>query len=160
MTIDRLLKPLKDRIRLMVGKCVISACAGKTVDLSALTDETRDDVDFYQHFGFSSVPVKGSDGVVLFIGGSRDNGIVIATRGDRPDLQEGEVCVHSPFGSSITLKKDGTVELVTNSKKFRFVGDVDVTGNVKAFCDSKFVTLAGHIHPTGVGPTSEPTPGK
>lgn len=164
MNFEALLDPILAKIRLMVGRCVILASKYKDgellADIELVAGEKRRGVEFLQQFGFSSRPKGDVEGIALFVGGSRDNGVVISTRGDCPDLKEGEVRVHSPFGSSITLKDDGTVELVTNSKKFRFVGDIEATGNVKAMCDAAFVTLAGHIHPTGVGPSSKPTPGQ
>ena len=164
MNFEALLDPILAKIRLMVGRCVILACKYKDgellADIELVAGEKRRSVEFLQQFGFSSRPKGDVEGIALFVGGSRDNGVVISTRGECPDLKEGEVRVHSPFGSSITLKDDGTVELVTNSKKFRFVGDIEATGNVKAMCDTAFVTLAGHIHPTGVGPSSKPTPGQ
>jgi phage gp45-like len=164
MNFEALLDPILAKIRLMVGRCVILASKYKDgellADIELVAGEKRRGVEFLQQFGFSSRPKGDVEGIALFVGGSRDNGVVIATRGECPDLKEGEVRVHSPFGSSITLKNDGTVELVTNSKKFRFVGDIEATGNVKAMCDADFVTLAGHIHPTGVGPSSKPTPGQ
>lgn len=164
MNFEALLDPILAKIRLMVGRCVILASKYKDgellADIELVAGEKRRGVEFLQQFGFSSRPKGDVEGIALFVGGSRDNGIVISTRGECPDLKEGEVRVHSPFGSSITLKDDGTVELVTNSKKFRFVGDIEATGDVKAMCDAAFVTLAGHIHPTGVGPSSKPTPGQ
>jgi phage gp45-like len=164
MSFENLIDPILAKIRLMVGRCVILASKYKDGELNAdielIAGEKRRGVEFMQQFGFSSRPKGDVEGIALFVGGSRDNGVVISTRGECPDLKEGEVRVHSPFGSSITLKDDGSVELVTNSKKFRFVGDIEATGNVKAMCDTACVTLAGHIHPTGVGPSSPPTPGQ
>ena len=164
MNFEALLDPILAKIRLMVGRCVILASKYKDgellADIELVAGEKRRGVEFLQQLGFSSRPKGDVEGIALFVGGSRDNGVVISTRGECPDLKEGEVRVHSPFGSSITLKDDGTVELVTNSKKFRFVGDIEATGDVKAMCDAAFVTLAGHIHPTGVGPSSKPTPGQ
>ncbi len=164
MSFESLIEPLMAKLRLMVGRCVISASRYKNgellADIELVAGERRRNVEFLQQFGFSSRPKGDVEGVALFIGGSRDNGVVISTRGECPDLKEGEVRVHSPFGSSITLKNDGSIELTTNSNKFRFVGDIEATGEVKAMCDSAFVTLTNHIHPTGVGPSSKPTPGQ
>ena len=164
MSLESLFEPLAKRVALMVGRCVILASKYKDgellTDIELVAGEKRRGVEFLQQFGFSSRPKCDVEGVALFVGGSRDNGVVIATRGECPDLEEGEVRVHSTFGSSITLKKDGSIELVTKSNKFRFVGDIEATGDVKAMCDGAFVTLMGHIHPTGVGPSSKPTPGQ
>lgn len=163
MNFESLIEPFAKRLRLMVGRCVISASkysGGELLaDLELVAGEKRRAVEFLQQFGFSSRPKGDVEGVALFVGGSRDNGVVVATKGDFPELEEGEVMVHSPFGSSIKLKKDGSVELVTSSNKFRFVGDVEATGEITAMKDTTPVKMTTHIHPTGVGPSSSPTPG-
>ena len=131
MSFESLIESLMAKLRLMVGRCVISASRYKNgellADIELVAGERRRNVEFLQQFGFSSRPKGDVEGVALFIGGSRDNGVVIATRGECPDLKEGEVMVHSPFGTSITLKNDGSIEFLTNSNKFRFVGDVEAT---------------------------------
>lgn len=163
MSFESLVESLMAKLRLMVGRCVISASRYKDgellADIGLVAGEKRRNVEFLQQFGFSSRPKGEVEGVALFVGGSRDNGVVIATRGECPSLEEGEVMVHSPFGTSITLKNDGSIEFLTNSNKFRFVGDVEATGDFKALCDGTFVTLAGHIHKTGMGLTDPPQPG-
>ena len=164
MSFESFIEPLMAKLRLMVGRCVISASRYKNgellADIELVAGERRRNVEFLQQFGFSSRPKGDVEGVALFIGGSRDNGVVISTRGECPDLKEGEVRVHSPFGSSITLKNDGSIELTTNSNKFRFVGDIEATGDVKAMCDGDFVPLTKHIHGTGVGPSTPAQPGQ
>lgn len=161
---ERLIEPVLKRIALIVGRCVVFATRYKDgemlADVELVAGEKRRGLDFLQQFGFSSRPKGKVEGVALFVGGSRDNGVVVSTRGECPDLKEGEVRVHSPFGTMITLKEDGSIEFVTKLNKFRFVGDLEATGNIKAMCDTAFVSLAGHIHPTGVGPSSPPTPGQ
>ena len=164
MNFEALIDAIVKRIALIVGRCDILASKYKDgellADIELLAGEKRRGVEFLQQFGFSSRPKGDVEGVALFVGGRRDNGVVIATRGECPDLEEGEVRVHSPFGSSITLKKDGSVELATKSNKFRFVGDIEATGEVKAMCDGAFVTLTKHIHGTGVGPSTPAQPGQ
>lgn len=163
MNFESLIEPLAKRIALMVGRCVILASKYKDnellADIELVAGEKRRGVEFLQQFGFSSRPKGDVEGIALFVGGSRDNGVVISTRGECPDLEEGEVRVHSPFGTSMTLKKDGSIEFVTKSNKFRFVGDVEATGDFKAKCDGAFVTLTKHIHGTGVGPSTTAQPG-
>jgi len=166
MSFESLVESLMAKLRLMVGRCVISASRYKNgellADIELVAGERRRNVEFLQQFGFSSRPKGDVEGVALFIGGSRDNGVVISTRGECPDLKEGEVRVHSPFGSSITLKNDGSIELATNSNKFRFVGDIEATGEIAAKCDlaATIVKLSTHKHPTAAqGSPSSPTPG-
>lgn len=164
MSFEALLEPIAKRIALMVGRCVILASKYKDgellADIELLAGEKRRGVEFLQQFGFSSRPKGDVEGVALFVGGSRDNGVVISTRGECSDLEEGEVRVHSPFGTSMTLKKDGSIEFMTKSNKFRFVGDIEATGEVKAMCDGAFVTLTKHIHGTNVGPSTPAQPGQ
>jgi len=170
---ERLLNPIKARIRLMVGKCLITACGGNKVDLSLLVGETRDDVDFYQQYGFSSRPVGKVGGVALFIGGSRDNGVVVSSRGEDKDmaidLDPGEVALHTKFGSSVILKKDGSVEITANGdvnvKTKNGLGNLKVEGyvlatmDVKSMCDTAPVSLTLHTQASAVGSTAPPTPG-
>ena len=171
---DRLLNPIKSRIRLMIARAVISACKGSSVDIDLLAGESREDVDFYQQYGFTSKPKGNVKAIALFVGGSRDNGAVVACRGEDSDmdvdLEEGEVAVHSPFGSEIILKKDGSILLRSKdgSGKVRVEGNLNVTGGVLAcedvaagctdvegtVVDAGAVHLQLHVHPSAVGPTS------
>lgn len=169
------LEPLLARLRLIVGRCVITATKYKDgemlSDIGLVADEKRRNVELMQQYGFSSRPKGNVDGVAIFVGGSRENGVVIATRGECPELKPGEVMVHSPFGSSIKLKEDGSVELVTDSKKFRFVGDIETTGKVTvdgkieaggeitAMKNTTHISLSTHMHATAApGSPVSPTP--
>lgn len=164
MNFESLIESLMKRVALMVGRCVILASKYKDgellADIELVAGEKRRSVEFLQQFGFSSRPKGDVEGVALFVGGSRDNGVVMATRGECPNLEEGEVCVHSPFGTSMTLKKDGSIEFMSESNKFRFVGDVEATGDFKAMCDGAFVTLTKHVHGTNMGLSTPAQPGQ
>lgn len=176
------LEPILARLRLIVGRCVLTATRYKDgemlSDIGLVADEKRRNVELMQQYGFSSRPKGDVDGVAIFVGGSRENGVVIATRGECPELKPGEVMVHSPFGSSIKLKEDGSVEVVTSSKKIKFVGDIETTGKVTvgggieaggtietdvdvvAMRKTTLVHLSTHMHATAaLGSPSPPTPG-
>lgn len=166
---------IMNRIRLVVGRCVLMATNYDGKDLFAdaelLAGERRRGLDFAQHYGFSSRPKGNVSGIALFIGGSRDNGVVIATHGDGSEMAQalnpGEVCVHSPFGSKILLDESGNIVIsVASGKKvvckadtFSISGDLVVDGEITTNKAGLPVTLSGHIHSTGVGPSSNPTPG-
>ena len=122
----------------MIARAVVTACDGRTVKIDLLAGESREGVDFFQQYGFSSCP-KGSVGAIaLFVGGSRDNGVVVACRGEDGDmgveLEKGEVAMHSPFGQKIFLKKDGSVN-ITNENGGSIVmasgGKVTVNGHLE-----------------------------
>ena len=138
MNFEALLEPIMAKIRLMVGRCVIIASKysdGELLtDIELLAGEKRRGVEFLQQFGFSSRPKGDVEGIALFVGGSRDNGVVVSTRGECPDLKEGEVMVHSPHGQKILLKSDGSVN-VTNKNGGSIVmaagGKVTVNGHLE-----------------------------
>lgn len=159
---------LANRLRLIVGRCFVTGTDYKNGELSAdaelLAGEKRRGLGFSQQFGFSSRPRGNVSGVALFVGGSRENGVIIATDGDdfAEKLEEGEVLVHSPYGQRIHLKKDGSIEIsaadgclvkVTSE----LVCDYEITANAKI--PAAAVKLSTHVHPSAVGPTSAPTPG-
>lgn len=84
------------------------------VQVSGLADETLQDVEFMQHFGFTSVPPANTQAVILPIGGQTSHGIVIATENGTfrvKNLQGGEVAVYDESGSSIVLKKGRLIEV-------------------------------------------------
>lgn len=181
---SRLLDPIKRQIRLVVGKALIQSITsskdGLFATIGMANDEKHEDVPFMQQYGIVSVPNSDSKAVVLFIGGARDNGIVVATQGDAssiPKLEKGEVCLYSEFGQTIVLKKDGSILAAPKSgKSFRIEGQLDVIGKIVStdevaanYADLNgtlipsvtSVHLSTHVHySTAPGdPTSPPNPG-
>jgi len=176
MDLERFLKPIYSRIKLLIGRAIINGSStGKNpcVDATLLADEKRTDIPLVQQFGFSSRPKGKTQAVIVFIGGSRDNGVAVATRGEDADmvanLAEGEALMHSPFGQKILFTKNGDVEVTVKPGKeiiytadtFTVTGNLKVGGEVTAHADKLglMVTLTGHLHPTGTGPSGKPTPG-
>lgn len=165
MNVEALLEPLISRLRLMVGRCVLTATRYKSGELLADVEliEKRRNIEFMQHYGFSSRPKGKVNGVCVFVGGSRDNGIVVATEGEeiRQSLKEGEVAVHAPFGQKILLKEDGSIEITAASgKKIVCKNDIECEMEVTCWSKTKPVKLSTHLHSNAVpGPSTPPTPG-
>lgn len=138
MSFESLIEPIMKRLALLVGRCVVYASKYKDgellADIELVAGEKRRSVEFLQQFGFSSRPKGKVDAVALFVGGSRDNGVVVATGDQANDLEEGEVMVHSPHGQKILLKSDGSVN-VTNKNGGSIVmasgGKVSVNGHLE-----------------------------
>jgi phage baseplate assembly protein V len=116
--LQKLLRPLHVRLSNLVSRGVVTRVtdSGKlqTLQLGLLSEETRDAVERFQQYGFTSVPIAGAEAVVLFVGGRRDHGLVVAVddkRHRKSGLQAGEVAVYSQAGASVVLKADGSVEV-------------------------------------------------
>lgn len=135
----RAMQPLKDRVLLMVGRALLTAINDtkdiQQVQVSALAGESMDRVERYQEFGFSSNPPKGTEGIVVSLGGNRENMVVIATEHRTlrfKNLASGESSIYTDDGTYIHLKKNGQVELKTATKVLidapltQFTGDVIV----------------------------------
>lgn len=159
--IEKLIAPIRSRLRLMVSKALIKSYKDNTVDLDLLAGETRGKVDFMQQYGFSSFPCGECSAVALFVGGNRDNGIVVASRGENIEigLEKGEVAMHSSFGSSIILKKDGSIVITPKvGQNLKVEGGIEATLDIKAMTSTAAVSLATHTHNSAVGPTTPPMP--
>lgn len=120
---QKLTEDVRNRVRLMVGRAILAAVSDagaiQTAQARLLADETHDDMERVQEYGFTSVPLPGAEGVVVFVGGNRDHGLIIATdeRRYRPKgLQSGEVALYTdedtgPGGHRIHFKRGQIIEL-------------------------------------------------
>ena len=74
--------------------------------------ETRDDTPRIAEFGLTSRPPEGSDVLVVFLGGDRSKGVVVATahQASRPKgLLAGETMLYDLWGKSVHLTKAGGI---------------------------------------------------
>ncbi|HHF4579481.1 TPA: phage baseplate assembly protein V [Haemophilus influenzae] len=100
------------------------------VQASGLADETLQDVELMQQFGFTSVPPANTQAVILPIGGQTTHGIVIATENGSfrlKNLQGGEVAIYDESGSSIVLKKGRLIEIDCDVLKINATTKVDIS---------------------------------
>ena len=100
------------------------------VQASGLADETLQDVELMQQFGFTSVPPANTQAVILPIGGQTTHGIVIATENGSfrvKNLQGGEVAVYDESGSGIVLKKGRLIEIDCDVLKINATTKVDIS---------------------------------
>lgn len=113
MGITKLFAPLKRRIQLMLGRCVImlidDSKAVQILQIQLLSGELRDNIERFQEYGFTSVPHSGAEALAGFVGGLRAHGIVIAVDDRRyrlKALQKGEVALYDDQGQKIVLYRD------------------------------------------------------
>ena len=66
----------------------------------------------------TSFPPKGCEGVALFIGGERQDPIVISTHhktSRKTNLKEGEVSIYSVHGSEINLSEKNNLKMISEN---------------------------------------------
>jgi phage baseplate assembly protein V len=103
-------------------------------------DEVRDNTPRLAEFGFASMPPDGADLIVLFVGGDRSNGVIIAS-GDittrMKNLAPGESALYDSLGKHVYLKID-QIEIDAKNQPVNIINATTVTingsGNVTVNC--------------------------
>jgi len=103
-------------------------------------DQVLNDIPILQNFGFASYSPKGSRGVVVNLGGNRENQIIILTEHGEykfKDLGEGDAAIYTKDGDYIHLKSGAEIEIKTKSinitaDKMEITGDITARGNITA----------------------------
>lgn len=118
-------------------------------------DEVRDNTPRLAEYGLTSMPPVGSDAVVVFIGGDRSNGAIVATGHQASRLKglaPGEVAIYDDQGQSVYITRAGIV-INCAGKPMTINGDVTVNGKVTATTDviAAGTSLHTHVH-GGVAP--------
>jgi phage baseplate assembly protein V len=120
----RLLERMARSVRLSIARGVlrlVNDAAGIQLEQVALLDgEVRSSLERFQHYGFSSVCKPGAERIVLFPGGSRDVGYVVADDDRRYRIRpqaEGEVAIYHLDGETwIKLKNGGELEVFAGTR--------------------------------------------
>lgn len=135
------IRDLGSRVMMMFGRGVLRGVndsnGRQQLQVELLKDELRDDVEHMQNYGFTSHPT-GGDVAVAFIGGNREQGIVLVAddRRYRISLQPGEVAMYDDLGNKFELLRDMVkvtavqhAEVVAPSIKL--IGEIELVGNLK-----------------------------
>ncbi|MDR1276377.1 MAG: phage baseplate assembly protein V [Candidatus Accumulibacter sp.] len=189
-TLDKYTEAMRGKINLMLGHAVLNRINDttpvQTAQVAILADETQDDVERIQEYGFTSVPPAGSEAVVVFQGGNRDHGLIIATDNRTfrlKNLASGEVALYTDEGDTIVFRRGNVIEItaaatvtitaplvtIAASEKVRLeTPTLEVTGEIIDLTDAGGKTMSGmrgiyntHTHPENDsgGPTSPPNQG-
>lgn len=156
---QKMTAPLARRIRLIVGRAVVGlvndSLKMQGLQVSLLAGEVRDNVERFQEYGFTSHPLPGAEAVVVFAGGNRDHGLVIAVDDRRyrlKSLQQGEVAIYSDEGDTVILKRGKVVEVNTDTFRVNAAMLVElntatfkVNASVKGDLNTPLVTSSGEI---------------
>lgn len=120
--IERLLNAIRARVAGMVTRGVISMVNDKLktqgLQVTLRFDEVADRVEHLQPWGVSFHPTRGSECVVLAVGGSQDHLLALGAtnREHRPtDIKEGEGGLYTDTGWKVFCDQDGNVALTEQS---------------------------------------------
>lgn len=146
--IQKMLSPTANRSKLGTARGSINTVRDsggiQTAQITLLEDETRDRIERLQEYGFSSNPPAGSDAAVIFIGGNRDHGLIVAAESRehrKKNLESGEVCLYDKNGSEIYLKKNKEILVKSDSK----VKIETTTGSIESSPASAKITVLGTV---------------
>ncbi len=169
MTLDdlrRVLQPVTTRIANLLGRGVITgvddARKVQELQISGLPGETRDEIEHFQPYGFTSNPPKGLAVLVAWFNGRRDHGVALGVGDGRyriKNLASGEVAIYAQAGQTIIMKANGDIEMAPKAgQKVKISADVDVTGTLTASSDviTNGKSLKTHVH---IGTALVPTVG-
>lgn len=141
-TLNKLMDPLRRRVRLMISRAVLSALSDgagiQLVQVKLLEGEVRDGVERFQNYGFTSVPLAGAEGVMACVSGNRDHGIVIAMDDRRyriKALASGEVAVYTNMDKQahkhrIIFKNDGSIEVLAKNITVKATETTRIEGDI------------------------------
>ncbi len=156
-TIRGIMEPMARRVRLMVSRAILNLIdtSGGRVSLqtSLLAGELSDGVEYFEHYGFTSAPWEGAEGVFVSVGGQRESGVVIAT-GDRRyqlrGLASGEVAIYDDLGQVVHLTRGGIViEGAGLPMTVNNVPSLTVTASDTINFDAPTVTMSGDLTVAG-----------
>lgn len=147
--ISRVTAPMKRRVSLMIGRCILSAAADdstklQSLQVDALADETLADLERIQNYGFTSVPFEGAEACVVFPQGNRDHGLVIAVDDRRyrlVGLEAGEVAMYTDEGDKIHIKRGGKIEVTASDSVDINCANANVNATTKAVIDAPAIEL-------------------
>ncbi|WP_311515253.1 phage baseplate assembly protein V [Oligella urethralis] len=111
--IYRILGGIRQAFRAVLG----NTQSGTGIQLSgaeALAGEQLRDNELFQHYGFTSNPLPGTEAVVIPMGGKTSHGIIVATEHSSyrlKDLAPGEVSIYTDEGAKIVLKRGRLIEV-------------------------------------------------
>lgn len=138
--IDRAMGKVRSAFRTVLT-AIDSEAPIQLVQADGLAGEQLQDNELMQQYGFTSVPLAGTQMIVLPIGGKTAHGVVIASEhiaSRIKNLKSGEVAIYDDQGQSVFLTRQG---IVVNGGGL----PVMVTNTPSVQIDSPTVTMTGDL---------------
>ena len=125
---------------------VTDSSSRQQLQIELLKGELRDGVERMQDYGFTSHPT-GGDVAVGFLGGNREQGIVLVVddRRYRINLQPGEVAMYDDLGNKVELLRD----MVKVTAVQHLQAEAPTTKLISAVTIDGTLTVNGNVATTG-----------
>lgn len=140
---------LMSRLRGMVSRAVVSlvndSLKMQGLQVTLMAGQTPDDAEHFQHYGFTSVPLPGAEGIALAVGGSTGHTVVINVDDRRyrlKGLPGGEVALYDDLGQKVHLTRNG---IVINGAGL----PINITNTPSVTVDSPLTTFTGSVNVQG-----------
>lgn len=136
---------------------VVSSEPVQRVQLSGLADETLQDLEQLQEFGFTSAPPEGTEAVVIPLGGATSHGVIVATEHGSfriKNLKPGETAIYSNEGAKIVIKQGRIIEAdcdvyKVNCKSYQVSASSGAEFDTPNLSATQQVTASGQINGNG-----------
>lgn len=107
--------------------------------LETVADDIHDNVERFQQFGFTGVPLDEAEAIVVFVAGNHDHPIIISAENRDlriKGLKAGETAMYNSKGHKIVLYHDKceihAPKLIVNADNIVLNGEVACTKNITA----------------------------
>jgi len=131
----------------------------KRFSATGRADETIDNREYFQHYGFTSRPLGGAEAIIIKEG----NHIIMIASDDRRyrlRIEEGEAALYDDLEQKVYLTRNGIVasspikitaeapevDIIASTKVMMITPLLEVTGNIVSGAD---ITAAGNISDMG-----------
>lgn len=126
--ISRMLAGVRQLFR-GVLRSVDSSGPVQIVQGTGLADENLSDLEYFQHYGYTSNPPNGAMKIIAPIGGRTSHGIVIATEHAAyrlKELKSGEVAIYTDEGDSVVLRRGRVINVTTQTLNISASKEVNI----------------------------------
>ena len=117
-SLERILRPITNKLSLMLGRAVIRALTtdnGKLqIDAEIFADDIVTKREYFTHHGLFSRPPIGSHCLIACPGGRRENAVIVAVKSNAniPDqAATAEIALYTSQGSVIALMPNGDIAI-------------------------------------------------
>ncbi len=141
--LERLIDIFRTKLFLIINRAVIRSFEYSTpiskARIEALKDEQLKNIEYFQHFGFTSAPPEGSEAILLSPSGNRAGAIIIATENRTyriKTLASGECIIYDKNGNYAHIKADKmlihhSAEVEIDAPLTTCTGNLVVEGNAE-----------------------------